>query len=97
MFKIENQAILLTIYAKPNAKKSALLTVSEDALHIALHAKPQDGKANQELIRFLAQLLMIPKTQISLLRGEHGRHKQIKIPLTNTTLQLLEKISPCPK
>ena len=37
-FKIEEQRVSLNVYAKPNAKKTALLEITKDALHIAIHA-----------------------------------------------------------
>ena len=90
-FKIENQSVLLFIYAKPNAKHTALLNIANDALHIALHAKPQDGKANAELISFISKLFKIPKTQITLARGDNSRYKQLKIPLTDNVMNVLEQ------
>ncbi len=83
-FRIEDQCVSLNVYAKPNAKKTALLEITEDALHIAIHAQPKDGEANKELIRFIAKLFKIPKTQITLVRGQENRHKQLKLPLTET-------------
>ena len=83
-FKIVDQHVSLNVYAKPNAKKTALLEISKDALHVALHAQPKEGEANQELILFIAKLFKIPKTQITLLRGQESRHKQLRVPLTET-------------
>jgi uncharacterized protein (TIGR00251 family) len=88
-FKIESTYIDIFIYAKPNAKKSALLSISEDALHIAIHAKPQDGEANKELIAFIAKLFKIPKSHCELLKGKGNRHKQVRVPLSNSLIQLL--------
>ncbi|MDR3491555.1 MAG: DUF167 domain-containing protein [Gammaproteobacteria bacterium] len=88
-YKITNQEIELKIFVKPNAKRTALLTINdEQGLVIALHAKPQDGEANTELIIFLAELLDLPKTKITLPRGAHSRHKKIKAPL-NDRIKLL--------
>ena len=83
-FKIAEQHVSLNVYAKPNAKKTALLEITENALHIALHALPKEGEANKELILFIAKLFKIPKTQITLLRGQESRHKHLRIPLTET-------------
>ncbi len=83
-FKITNERATLQVYVKPNANKTALVEITQDDLHITLHAPPQDGKANKELILFMAKLLKIPKTQITLLRGEGSRHKLLSLPLTET-------------
>lgn len=89
-FKIENQQALLKIFAKPNAKKTALLTVTGDELQIALHAKPHEGEANKVLIAYLAKLFRVPKSSVSLKGGEKSRHKKILVPLTITVQQFLD-------
>ena len=88
-YKIQEQQVQLRIFVKPNAKRSALLAVGEKELQISLHAKPQDGKANQELLNYLAELLDLPKTQLHLERGEASRHKVVSLPLTLKTQRFL--------
>lgn len=90
-YKIKSQQVELRIFAKPNAKKTAIIGISEQGLNIALHAKPQEGEANKELINYLAKLLRIPKKQIILHHGEESRYKQITVPLTATIQQLLDE------
>ena len=82
-FKVENQIVELKIYAKPNAKKTGLLKINDNELQISIHAKPQDGEANKELINFISKQFKIPKTKIILLRGENSRHKQLRMPLNS--------------
>lgn len=89
-YKIRDQQVELRILAKPNAKKTAIVAMNEQGLHVMLHAKPQDGEANKELISYLAKLLRLPKTQIILLKGEGSRYKQVLVPLTDTIQQLLD-------
>ena len=89
-FKIKNKEVILHIFAKPNAKNTTLLRVSDQGLHISLHAKPHQGEANKELIAYLAKLLRVPKSQIILQRGKEGRHKQVIVPLTSIVQQLLD-------
>lgn len=96
-FIIKNQQLYLRILAKPNAKQTALLKITEQGLHIAIHASPREGAANHELIRFLAELFHVPKTQISVLRGDKSKIKQIILPCSakvNETLALLAKRFP---
>lgn len=93
-FKIEEQLVSLNVYAKPNAKKTALLEITTDTLHIAIHAHPKEGEANKELILFIAKLFKIPKTQIILLRGRESRHKQLRVPLTETLQRFINNAPP---
>jgi len=89
-FKIHSQQVELHIFAKPNAKKTAFVKITDQKLHIMLHAKPHHGEANQELLAYLAKLLQTPKKQIILKQGEQSRHKKIIVPLTPTVQQLLD-------
>jgi uncharacterized protein len=91
-YNIQNQQVKLFIIAKPNAKKTALVEVTEQGMHIRLHASPQEGQANKELISYLSDLLNTPKRQIILQRGEGSRHKVLVLPLTPSLKQLLDEI-----
>jgi len=88
-FKIRNQQVILRILAKPNAKKTALIGIADQGLQISLHAKPQQGEANKELISYLAKLFKIPKSQMTIEKGETNRYKQVIVPLTGIIQELL--------
>lgn len=90
-FKIEKQQVKINILAKPNAKKTAIVAINEQGLQISLHAAPQEGEANKELIAYLSKLLKVPKSQIILQRGEGSRHKQVLLPLTDKVQELLDE------
>jgi len=90
-YKIQNQQVILQILAKPNAKKTALLGISDEGLLISIHAKPDQGNANKELISYLSTLFRLPKSRIILQRGERSRHKQVVLPLTEVVQQLLDE------
>ena len=61
----------------PRASKNQIQGVLGNALKIRLQAPPIDGKANEALVRFLAEILKLPVRKISLLSGETGRNKRI--------------------
>lgn len=88
-FKIEGQQVKISIIAKPNAKKTAFLGISEQGLIISLHEKPDQGAANKELITFLAKQFRVPKNQIILHRGERSRYKKVIVPLTENVQKWL--------
>ncbi|MBL9132954.1 MAG: DUF167 domain-containing protein [Verrucomicrobiaceae bacterium] len=75
----------LALRVSPNARQSAFAGWTADekgrpVLLVKLAAPPVDGKANLELLRFLADALDVPKGQISLLRGLSGRQKTVELP-----------------
>ena len=69
----------LSLHAQPGAKKSECAGLHGEALKIRLAAPPVDGKANEALLRFLAQRLAIPRQQISLKSGQTSRQKVVEI------------------
>lgn len=82
-YKIQDQQVKLNIFVKPNAKKTAIVGVINQELHILLQAKPYQGEANKVLIAYLAKLFRVPKNQVILQRGEGSRHKLIVVPMTS--------------
>jgi uncharacterized protein (TIGR00251 family) len=75
----------LAVRVTPNAKKSEFAGWTADekgrpVLLVKLNAPPVDGKANTELINFLAKALGCPKGQITLLRGTSSRQKSLELP-----------------
>ncbi|MBI4713757.1 DUF167 domain-containing protein [Candidatus Uhrbacteria bacterium] len=73
--------MILTVYAKPNARKNSLEWVDEDTLKISVTAAPEKGKANNAILELLSEELGIKKTAIEIVRGTTTRIKQIKINL----------------
>lgn len=69
----------LSLHVQPGAKKSECAGLHGEALKIRLTAPPVDGKANEALLRFLAQRLAIPRQQISLKSGQTSRQKVVEI------------------
>jgi uncharacterized protein (TIGR00251 family) len=72
-------SVRFAVHAKPRAKRSAIVGVSQGALEVALAAPPVDGAANDELVRFLSKTLRIPKRDVTLMAGEGSRHKRIAV------------------
>ena len=50
-----------------------------DTVRVRLLAPPVDGQANEELIRFLAEELGVPRSAVRLVSGANSRSKTIKI------------------
>ena len=69
----------LKVRDTPNARQSELSAISPDEIRLKVRAQVQDGKANAEVIRFLAQLIDCPQSRIAIKRGEKARIKIIEI------------------
>lgn len=68
-----------TVRVKPNAKKTNISTLSSGELIAQVKASPQNGKANDELIKALAQFFKIPQSSIKIKHGASGKKKHIEI------------------
>jgi uncharacterized protein (TIGR00251 family) len=71
--------ITLTLHIQPGAKKTEFAGLHGDALKIRLAAPPVDGKANEALIKFVAETLKLPKSAVTLKSGQSSRRKVIEI------------------
>jgi len=72
------------IDASPGASRSEVVGVNEwrKALQVRIGARPREGEANDELLRFLSEKLGIPRRAVSLVRGEKSSAKAVEVPLT---------------
>jgi uncharacterized protein (TIGR00251 family) len=71
--------ITLTLHIQPAAKKTEFAGLHGDALKIRLAAPPVDGKANEALIKFIAETLGLPKAAVNLKSGQSSRRKVIEV------------------
>jgi len=70
---------LLKCWIQPRSSRNAVVGVHGDAIKIALTAPPVDGKANKELLKFLAKYFKLPQSSIQIIAGESSRSKTILI------------------
>lgn len=70
---------LLTIRVQPGASRSELVGPHGDALRIRVAGPAVDGKANAELIRFLAERLGVPARAVEITRGHASRTKVVRV------------------
>lgn len=67
------------MHVVPRARVTSVAGRHGDALKIRLAAPPVDGAANDELVRFLAEQLGVPRTAVTIAAGHTGRRKTVKI------------------
>ena len=76
----------LDVSVSPNAKRTAADGLHDGALRVRLAAPPVDGRANAQLLGWLADELGCPKRAVTLLRGEASRRKQVAIDLPEASV-----------
>ena len=72
-------AVWLTVRVTPRASRNAIVGVRRGALCVRLQAPPVEGAANRALLRFLGKRLGVPPRAVSLVRGDTGRDKLLRI------------------
>ena len=78
-FQLQAGTITLTVHAQPGAKRTQIQGLHGDALKIRVAAPPVEGRANEVMIKFLAETFEVPVRQVSLLSGDASRHKRFAI------------------
>jgi uncharacterized protein (TIGR00251 family) len=78
-FRIHNEVLTLTLHVQPGAKRTEVVGLHGDALKIKLAAPPVEGKANEALLRYIADAFAVPLRNVTLLQGEQSRHKVVAI------------------
>jgi len=64
---------------RPNSKIDKASLNADGSLRIKIKAPPVDGKANEYLIGYLAEIFDLPKKNIQIISGFTGSHKRINI------------------
>lgn len=76
--------MILTIKVTPKAKRTEYAgTLADGTLKIRLKSAPEKGKANDELMAFLAKSIKISAHDLELVSGQTSPRKRIKIPDTS--------------
>jgi uncharacterized protein (TIGR00251 family) len=71
--------IRLHLRVQPRAARTAVAGLHGDALRIRLAAPPVDGAANEELVRFLAELFGVPGRAVEITAGHASRTKTVRV------------------
>lgn len=69
----------LTVHVQPRARKTEVTGRHGDAIRIRLAAPPVDDAANDELVRFVAATLGVPRAAVRIARGRTGRRKTLTV------------------
>ncbi len=71
--------MIIKVRAIPNSKKTEVVSRIGSILRVKVAAPGVEDKANELLIKFLAEFFEVPKSKVYLRRGHRGREKTIEI------------------
>ena len=89
----EEQATIM-VQVQPNASQNKVARFGKGVLYLRIAAPPTKGKANQELIKFLSDILGIGKDNLTIAKGMTGKRKVIVIKglMQNQVMGQLRKL-----
>ena len=93
MIKSVKEGCQIVVKVTPKASSNKIVGWEGQYLKIKIHALPEKGNANEELIRFLSEALHIAKSHIQLIQGSTSRIKRLLI-LNLSKEQLEQRLSP---
>ena len=76
----------------PRASKNQIVGKESGAIKIRLNAPPVEGKANEALVKFLAETLGVRRAQIEIVTGHASRHKIVRV--RGVTANQIENLVP---
>ncbi len=71
--------MLVEIKVKPNSSKPRIEKAADGSLVAFLRSPPVEGKANEELLRRVAEHFGVPKSRVRIKSGLASRKKIIEI------------------
>ena len=69
----------VTVKVHPRAKRSGIAGRFGEAWKLDLAAPPVDGKANEECVRYFAELAGVPRGNVRVVTGASNRMKLIEV------------------
>ncbi len=72
-------AVTLDIAVKPRSSHEGAGSVQGDRMIVSVNAPPVDGKANEAVVRVLAETFGVPRSAVTIVRGETGKKKTVRI------------------
>jgi uncharacterized protein (TIGR00251 family) len=75
----EGSCATVSVRVVPRSSKEGVAGFEGGVVRIRLNAPPVEGKANEALVRFLSKAVGVPKSRITLVTGERGRRKIVRV------------------
>jgi uncharacterized protein (TIGR00251 family) len=80
--KGDGSGCVISIDASPGSPTTEVAGVNRwrKSLHVRISAEAKDGAANEELVRFLSELLSVPRRDVTVIRGQRSTRKLVRVP-----------------
>lgn len=82
MYGILSDALLIDVHVTPRSSRTVIKGVYDGRIKILVNSPPIEGRANDALIEFLAEILDVAKRDLSIIRGGTSRQKTVRLKTT---------------
>src|SRR6266481_2359282 len=72
-------SVIFPVRVQPRASKDEIAGVTGGALKVRVRAPALEGRANDAVCEYLAELLKTPKAAVRILSGQHSRSKRVEV------------------
>ena len=91
-YKKEGDRVEFFIKAVPNSSKNLISGLLDESLKIKIKAPAVEGAANKELVKFLAKLFKVSKSEVRFKNGESSKRKRIQVPYNQRVEEFIKEI-----
>ncbi len=75
----DSNSLTIHVVARPGASRRRIVGIDPRGIVVALNSPPEKGRANDELIEYLARIASVPRSTITIARGDTSRHKTLRM------------------
>lgn len=86
--------IIIDLKVMPSSGQQKITLDKAGKLKCYLKSPPEQGKANQELVKLLSKMLKITQDKVTIIAGQSSRNKTVKLDLAVTFEALLGLLEP---
>lgn len=78
-YEWDGDVLVLNILGTPSAKQDVILKPKGNQLKVSVKAQPQNGRATDYMVDFLAKEFGVSASAIEVVYGQESIHKQLRI------------------
>ena len=71
--------VRLVVCVKPNSRSNSVESVDDDAVSLHIAAEAKDGKANAELVEYVAEVLSVHRRDVTVDKGSRSHDKLVLV------------------
>ena len=77
LFRLRGERVIIRVKVRPSAGRNQVVGAKNGELVVRIKAPPEKGKANKELISFLAKTMGVARREMALIKGMTSAHKVV--------------------